>query len=132
MAQLDFSDRKTFPGTKGGPFEILITSAEKLPVFALALLLLAALPAAGQPNLTLAFWLFMLGDWVLLAALPVARRSFGPPKAPTVLLALLRLPAALLPTPWSLLLQAVGTLLVIYGFWVEPHWISLGHQFIRQ
>ena len=28
----DFSDRKTFPGTEGGPFEIIVSAGEKIEV----------------------------------------------------------------------------------------------------
>jgi predicted MPP superfamily phosphohydrolase len=76
----------------------------------------------------LGLWLFNLGDWALLAALPRLGRSFGPAKPPTVLLALLRLPPALLPLPVAAAAEALGTLLVIYGFWIEPLNLGVTHQ----
>jgi predicted MPP superfamily phosphohydrolase len=76
-------------------------------------------------------WGFFLGDWLLLALLPIAGKSFGPSKPPSLFLALLRMPAMLLPMPWSLIGQAFGTLLVVYGFWIEPHRLILTKQFLQ-
>jgi predicted MPP superfamily phosphohydrolase len=70
----------------------------------------------------------MLGDWALLAALPRARKSFGPAKPPTLILACLRLLPSLLPLPPALALQILGTALVVYGFWIEPHRLTLTQQ----
>jgi uncharacterized protein len=67
----------------------------------------------------------------LMAFLPKAGKSFGPPKLPTLLLTVLRLPFALLPVIPALVLQVIGTLLVFYSFWVEPHKIRLTRQVLR-
>jgi len=131
-----FSDRKTFPGTEGGPFEIIVRAGEKVEaipsiLFALLLLVLASLVQYGKWEQVLILWGFQLGDWALMQALPRSRISFGPAKPPTLLLALLRLPFALLPAPYWWIAQGIGTVLVIYGFWIEPHRIILTHQQFR-
>jgi hypothetical protein len=79
----------------------------------------------------LGLWGFYLSDWALLAALPYARKSFGPAQPPTLALALLRLPPALLPLPLAGLTQLIGTGLVIYGFWIEPHTVTVTHQTLQ-
>jgi predicted MPP superfamily phosphohydrolase len=70
----------------------------------------------------------MLGDWMLLKLLPALHLSYGPPKPTVLILAILRAGFALLPMPVGLFFQVVGTLLVMYGFWVEPHHIRITHQ----
>ena len=134
----DFTHVKNFPGTHGNQFDVILRVAdiiESLPAPLFALLL--AVPALGPGLLwrswpaSLALWAFLLADWALLAALPRFQRSFGPAKPPTVLLAVARAAFGLLPPVVSLPLQAVGTVLVIYGFWVEPHRLGLTRQTLR-
>ncbi|MCC7358944.1 MAG: hypothetical protein IT317_05675 [Anaerolineales bacterium] len=134
----DFTHIRYFPGTHGNQFDVVLRVAdliERLPALLFALLL--ALPALGPWLLWrswptgLVLWAFSLADWAILAALPRFQRSFGPAKPPTVLLALARAVCGLLPPVVSLPLQAVGTLLVLYGFWVEPHRLSLTRQALR-
>lgn len=129
----DFTHLTHFPGTHGNRFDVLLRLAdriEQLPgvVFAVGLLVLAALPTFGNWEWTAGLWLFLLVDWALLAALPRARKSFGPAKPPALVLALLRLPFALLPQPFAILTQAIGTALVVYGFWIEPHRLTVTRQ----
>lgn len=134
MKEPEFRDRDSYPGTEGGPFELLVRYGERIeglpsPLFALGLALIAAsskLWSTWQGAVLLL--LFMLGDWLLLHLLPVAQRSFGPAKPPALLLALLRVPASALSMPWFLLLQAIGTLLVIDGFWIEPQRLTVTRQ----
>ncbi len=135
----DFSNRKYFPGTSGNPFDRILHQTIALEttsglLFSALLLALAFLPGLilGISALRLFWcgllWLFMLGDWALLAALPRFGKSFGPAKPPSLSLAIMRLAIALLP-PWlSFPLQVVGTGLVVYGFWIEPHTIRLTRQ----
>ena len=99
-----------------------------LPIFAALLFALALIPARTDLPLALVLWLFFLDDWVLLAVLPRTGKSFGPAKPPTLMLASMRLVAAVFPFPWNILLQILGTLLVIYGFWIEPHRIQVTRQ----
>jgi predicted MPP superfamily phosphohydrolase len=73
-------------------------------------------------------WAFFLADWALLLALPLAKKSFGPAQPPALLLAALRLPFAYLPTPWWLGFQTLGTLLVLYSLWIEPHSLKVVRQ----
>jgi predicted MPP superfamily phosphohydrolase len=136
MRTPDFSDRKWFPGTAGGPFHILIELAQRIerlpwPVFALLLLVTALIPSRGSWTRAAVLLGFFLADWALIAALPGSKKSFGPAKPPAFLMAVLRLPFAYLPSPWFLLFQGAGTLLALYAFWVEPHHIHLSHQILR-
>jgi hypothetical protein len=134
----DFSHIKEFPGTDGNGFDIVLRTAdiiEALPalIFALALALPALLASwrHGSWLPALGLWLFSLTDWALLGALPVAGRSFGPAKPPAAILALLRLPFALLPLPLALAAELAGTLFVIYGFWIEPLRLGVTRQTLR-
>ncbi len=136
MQPHDFRERRSFPGLEGGPFELLVTWAERVeripgPVFAALLLAPAGLFgwAAGWDRALLG--LFTLTDWLLLAALPRRRITFGPPKGPTLVLLFLRLPFALLPFPANVALQAAGTVLVVYGFWIEPQRLVVTRQRLR-
>ncbi len=136
MRTPDFSDRKWFPGTTGGPFHILIELAQRIerlpwPVFALLLLVIALIPSRGSWTRAAVLLGFFLADWALIAALPASKKSFGPAKPPAFLMAVLRLPFGYLPTPWFLLFQGAGTLLALYAYWVEPHHIHLSRQILR-
>lgn len=124
----DFSSRTSFPGTEGNRFDVVLRAAEFIEALPAPLFTAILLALAAMPGLARASWpwgalvaIFLLSDWALLAALPRAGRSFGPARPTCLLLAFMRLPFALLPPPLALLAQAVGTLLVVYGFWVEPH-----------
>ncbi len=133
MPHADFRNRRYFPGTHGNPFDVVLRAARAIqrlppPVFAAGLAVLALLAARVQWLPAGVLFAFFLGDWALLAALPRAQKSFGPAKPPTVLLALLRAPFALLPGPVALAAQAIGTGLVIYGFWIEPNRVQLTRQ----
>ena len=131
----DFSTRKTFPGTEGNSFDVVLRGAEYVEAmpaaaFMLILLALAVLPGLAQGSWPLGVTMaaFLLGDWALLAALPRRGRSFGPARPTTLLLAFMRLPFALLPLPLALPAQVIGTLLVVYGCWIEPHRLGVTHQ----
>jgi len=58
----------------------------------------------------------------------LASRSFGPAKPQALLLAVLRWPFFFLPGDWSFVVQGLGTALVIYAFWFEPHHPRLVRQ----
>jgi len=134
MKPRKFSERRIYPGTHASPFDSLIRIARAINsvpavVFAVILFLLALVPTRAVLLSALGLWLFFVVDWILILALPRAGKSFGPAKPPALLLALLRLIfAALLPLPWSWLAQLLGTILVVYGFWIEPHRIHLTRQ----
>jgi predicted MPP superfamily phosphohydrolase len=89
-------------------------------VFAALLFSLASIVTGFDWTVSLTLWGFYLIDWALLAAPPRLGISFGPPKPTVLLLALLRAPFAYLPSPWSWIVEGLGTLLVVYGFWIEP------------
>lgn len=130
---MDFSRRARFPGEVGNPFDILlhrIEVAENIPgaVFTAILMGIAAVSTRFNWPLMVGLGCFFLLDWLLLALLPKLGRSFGPPKPPTLILALLRSPAALLPLPLAAAVQVLGTLLVIYGFWIETQRLQVTYQ----
>ena len=129
----DFSKRRNFPGTRDNDFDVILRRVEDLEqipllLFAVLLFLLALIPTYGNWGWTVLLWLFFLGDLLILALLPRYRRSFGPPKPPTLILAILRIPFAFLPLPAAIPLQLLGTLIVVYGFWIEPHRLTITHQ----
>lgn len=129
----DFSNRRNFPGTVGNEFDNILRrydDIEKIPssLFAVIILVLAILPTYPHIAYTLGLWAFMLADWILLLLLPRYRVSFGPAKPPTLLLAVMRAPFALLPLPLALLCQVAGTLLVVYAFWIEPRRLTVTYQ----
>lgn len=129
----DFSKRKNFPGTFHGPFDVILRIAdglERIPglLFAIILLGLAILPSHAVWTRWIVLWAFFLSDWALLLALPLAKKSFGPAQPPALLLAALRLPFAYLPAPWWVGFQLLGTMLVLYSFWWEPHRLTITHQ----
>lgn len=133
MQSKDFSQRTKFPGNTGNNFDFFLGIAEfldRLPaiLFALLLLLIAAVFARLDWVRAVVLFLFFLGDWILLALLPRAGKSFGPSKPPTCLLALCRAPFALLPFPWWIAIEFVGTALVVYSFWFEPHRLTVTRQ----
>ncbi|MCL4393557.1 MAG: metallophosphoesterase [Chloroflexi bacterium] len=103
-----------------------------VPVFGLFLLFIAVVATRASAMLAASLWLFDVVDWLLLGALPRAGKSYGPPQPPALLLALLRaVPAALFGPPWFFVAQALGTALVAYGFWIEPHTIRLTRQTLQ-
>jgi predicted MPP superfamily phosphohydrolase len=136
MNNPDFSDRKWFPGTAGGPFHALIEFARRIerlpwPVFAVLLLVTAIIPSRGSWTRAVILLGFFLADWALIAALPASKKSFGPAKPPALIMAALRLPFAYLPDPLFFLAQTAGTLLAVYAYWIEPHHIVLTRQTLR-
>lgn len=73
-------------------------------------------------------WSFFLFDWILLWLLPKVGLSFGPSQPPVLVLALLRALFCIFPFNLALPFQIIGTILVIYGFWIEPHRIHVTHR----
>jgi uncharacterized protein len=131
--ELDFSNQKEFPGVEGNQFDVILHAAEvvariPVPVFALLLFVLAVIPTMGSWFSTLGLWAFFLFDWLLLALLPRFKLSYGPSQPPVLILTVLRTIVAFIPLPFSLVAQVIGTLLVIYSFYIEPHRIHVTHQ----
>jgi uncharacterized protein len=132
----DFTKLRNFPGTLDNDFDIFLRRVDDLEkilalLFAGLLFLIALPPTFGAWWWTVGLWLFFLSDWLLLALLPRFKRSFGNPKPPTLILAVMRMVFAFLPFPIAVVLQAVGTLLVIDGFWIETQRLSLTRQSLR-
>ena len=69
-----------------------------------------------------------MGDWILISLLPVFKRSFGPVKPVVLTLAILRIPFVFLPAGWNLAVEIAGTLLVIYGFYIEPFRLDVHYE----
>lgn len=127
-----FQNRSTFPGTEGGPFDLVVKAWEWIesipwPVYLSVLAALAWIFSSSTPQAVVMAGFFYL-DYLLMLGLPRFRISFGPAKAPALMLALMRLPFALLPFGWNVALQAAGTALVVYGFWVEPQQLRISRE----
>ena len=137
MKKQDFSKQAFFPGTIGNPFDRILRfteDIEKLPgfVFLISLGLIAFLVNLQNLTNAILFLLFFLGDWLLISLLPQRGRSFGPAKPPALILAFMRTFFFLIiPGPAKLIIQGIGTLLVIYGFWIEPHQIKISKQNLK-
>ncbi len=136
MLPKDFSRATRLPGTTTHPFDTLVRLADLVeslpaPIFAALLFALALVPTFADLPRAFGLWLFFLIDWVLIAALPRAGKSFGPAKPPTLLLALMRAPFAALPLPLAALAQLCGTALVVYAFWIEPHRVRVTRQHLQ-
>lgn len=128
-----FNKEKHFPGTAGNPFDVILQSAEefaRLPniVILLCLALLAWLGGKFVWYRALTLLVFFVGDWLLLAFLSRTERSYGPVKPVVLMLAVMRIPFALLP-PWlGLSFQVIGTILVFYGFYIEPFQLDVHNE----
>ena len=136
MLPKDFSRTTHLPGTTAHPFDALVRLAnlvESLPalIFAALLFALALVPTLANLSLAFGVWLVFSSDWMLIAALPRAGKSFGPAKPPTLVLALLRAPFAALPLPLAALAQLCGSALVVYAFWIEPHRVHVTRQHLQ-
>lgn len=132
----DFTGREEFPGHRGNRFDTLMRLVEtvtllSLPLFAIVLFAVALLITRGDPARAVLLWSFFAVDWGMLALLPRAGKSFGPPQPPTFMLSLMRLPFAWLPDPWFVITELIGTALVFYGFWIEPHALQVTRQTLR-
>jgi predicted MPP superfamily phosphohydrolase len=133
--EIDFSHRQSFPGTHGNRFDTLLHSAEKLEripglLFGFILAGMAFAATHAHWYFTLVLWIFFLLDWALLANLPLYRKSFGPAKPTTLILAVLRSLFFIFPVYIALPAQFAGLFLVIYAFWIEPHRIVLSRQLL--
>jgi predicted MPP superfamily phosphohydrolase len=133
VKERDFSHLKKFPGETGNPFDIFLHRIEIIqqiprPVFALLLLVIAGLAGGFNPITVGVLWAFFLVDWMLIEALPLAGRSYGPPQPPTLILTILRSLLGFIPGPLMWLAQLLGTGMVVYAFWFEPHRLTISYQ----
>lgn len=138
-----FADTKFFPGCAGNPFDKLLHSLEKferMPSLVMNLLLIAFALLGGLPQIIAThrvplmsglLAIFYVLDWILIAFLPETKRSYGPVKLNTLMLAILRVPFAWLPFGWNLGFEIAGTLLVIYGFYIEPFRVDVHHETLQ-
>jgi predicted MPP superfamily phosphohydrolase len=131
----DFSTRKSFPGLSGNSFDVALHGGERvssipLIVFIGVLALIAVAAGFGHFSKSLVLFGFFMGDTLLLALLPRFHISFGPYKPPVLVLAVMRSCIAFLPftLPWTVVIQVLGTLLIVYGFYLEPHRLKVTHQ----
>jgi uncharacterized protein len=129
----DFSKRSSFPGEDGNILDTILhffEKLEKIPSIIISFIIfsISSLVFWDRWIYGLLFLGFILLDWILIFSLPVAGRSFGPVKPPLTLLFVFRIIIAFLPAYLSFPVQAIGTILVVYGFWIEPHTIKISHQ----
>lgn len=122
----DFSNRSYFPGTPDHPFHAITAIQEAVskvpaPIYSFLQGGIIAI-IFGNVEKALVITAFNLMDWVLLSLLPVCHISYGPPNLTALVLAVMRLPFLLLPSPFSLIIQGIGTLLILYGFYIEPQY----------
>jgi len=100
------------------------------PVFFLLVALLGWIGARGRwvPGLILGILIAI--DYAMLALLPRLGRSFGSPQHGTLFLAVPRVAVASLPLPLWIAgsLQLIGSALVFYGTWIEPHRIGVSRE----
>lgn len=133
LDQADKSNLKIYPGLPGNPFDRIIHALDRIEliptwIFFVILAFISAFRYYGQWLYAVIWFAFLLLDWILIRLLPVFKISFGPAKPPTLILTFLRLPFTILSPIPALVLQILGTLLVIYAFWIEPHRIKLTVQ----
>jgi uncharacterized protein len=136
MQKRNFSDRQSFPGTHNNGFDVLLNimaDIQRLPTLVLfaIFLLVAGLVSLFQWERTFTLWLFMLVDWGLLRLLPRFGISYGPANPTALALALPRALVGLLPPMFSIPLQIIGTLLVLYGFYYEPQHLTVTYQTLK-
>ncbi len=125
-----FETRSSFPGAEGNPFDKILRALQKINQVPTILFMLLLFLFGGM--FTLFFvknWfilmIFALGDALLIALLPGFKISFGPLKSQVFLLFILRAFFINLPFPINLVFQLIGTILVIYGFLIEPSKIKI-------
>ena len=124
IAARDFSDRAYFPGTEDHPFHTINTLdqyATKIPALLYPFLFGDLLFLLTRDWLRAGLLCgFILLDLLILALLPKLKVSFGPPTLPMIFLAVLRFLFMLFGWQIALIFQILGTLMVIYGFVIEP------------
>ncbi len=133
IKERDFSHLRKFPGETGNAFDVFLHRVEIVqripwPLFALLLLAVAGLVERFNPLPAGILWAFFLVDWGLLAALPRAGVSYGPPQPPALILAILRSILAIIPGPVMWIVQLIGTAVVIDAFWLEPQRLTISYQ----
>jgi len=126
----DFSNTHSYTGTAGNPFDVILQSTgffNRVPDIAILAIITALAFLGGKFDWRISLiWLtFFTFDWLLISLLPNLGLSYGPVKPVGLTLAILRTPFALLPFRWALGFQIMGTLLVLYGFFIEPFQLDI-------
>lgn len=126
----NFSTRSTFPGAEGNPFDKVLRSLQKInqisiPLFFIFIIFLGGVFTLFVIKNWILLILFSLGDAFIIYLLPKFKTSFGPINSQVFLLFLLRSLFIGLLSPVNLVLQMIGTMLVIYGFIIEPSLINI-------
>jgi len=128
-----FANTRSFPGTAGNPFDVILQSAHRFtripnPVILVFLVVLAFLGGKFYWQHALIWLCFFLLDGLLLFLLPVMKRSYGAIKPVLLMLAVLRTPFALLPFWCAFGFEFLGTILIILGFFIEPFHLDVHHE----
>jgi predicted MPP superfamily phosphohydrolase len=131
--QKDFKHKTSFPGAEGNPFDKILHFLDlinKIPtfIFIILVVLLAGILTTFNFEKWIILLVFTTFDLILIAFLPVTRISFGPYKSQVLILSILRSIFTWLPFQASLIFQILGTLLVIYGFYIEPSTVKISSQ----
>jgi predicted MPP superfamily phosphohydrolase len=126
----NFDRISKFPGEEGNPFDKVLRTLNKInkiPAikFFLFILLLTGLLTLLDVEKWSFLFLFSIFDTFIILILPFLKISYGSYKSQVFLLLLLRSIFIWLPYPINLFLQLMGTLLVIYGFIIEPSTIRI-------
>jgi predicted MPP superfamily phosphohydrolase len=128
-----FSNTHSFPGTAGNPFDVILQSTsffDRIPEFVIFLILLLLALLGGKFCLFPAVFLFIffMLDLLWLDLLHRLGLSYGPIKPVLLMLAILRTPFALLPYWWEFGFEFLGTILLVYGFAIEPFLVDIHHE----
>jgi len=126
----NFDRISKFPGEEGNPFDKVLRTLNKINkipaiIFFLFILLLTGLLTLLDVEKWSFLFLFSIFDTFIILILPFLKISYGSYKSQVFLLLLLRSIFIWLPYPINLFLQLMGTLLVIYGFIIEPSTIRI-------
>jgi len=132
----DFNSRTSFPGEKGNPFDKILHFLElvnKIPTFIYLLLLvfLSGILTGFHLEQWIILLVFTTFDLILIALLPVLKISFGSYKSQVLLLSMLRSIFTWLSFEAVIIFQILGTLLVIYGFYIEPSTLKFSTKSIN-
>jgi len=121
----DFNSRTSFPGEKGNPFDKFLHFLEfvnEIPtlIYLLFLFFLSGILTGFHLDQWIILLVFTTFDLILITFLPVFKISFGSYKSQVLLLSILRSIFTWLPFEAMIFFQILGTLLVLYGFYIEP------------
>ncbi len=129
----DFSGKEYYPGTEGNPFDSILRifnniNRVKPIIFFLGITFVSFLLTFLNIRNGLFLLLFATLDWLIIAFLPKLKITFGPPQSQVFLLLIMRVPFIWLPYPYNLILQIIGTILVLVGFVYEPSQLIVKQQ----